>query len=451
MATNTLDYDPGFRNGRFRVAWYALLAVLLAVGGWATWRRISVGMASTNLTSISPWGAWVAFYIYFVGLSAGAFLVSTLANVFEVEGLEKIDRDALFAAIVSMVVALLFVWTDLGRMDRMYHPFLYRQATSALSWEVHAYVAYIGVLVTELYFSMRIDLARVAEQTEGWRAKLCGLLTLGRRETSEESHETDERWLKRAGLLGIPLAIFMVHGGTGVLFAVAKARPYWNSGLFPVIFVISAVVSGTAMVSALYVLRAKLLTGEALDRALMDRLGKLLAGFIAADAAFTAIDALIALNSLHPHEVETWLIVLFGEMSWSFWWFMVGCGWVLPLILLSKRSWRRSPIPLAAAGLSVVVGIVAVRFNIVVPPQILPVMEGLPHGSYFPTAIEWLTSAGMIAVGLLIYSLGAEVLPLRPLDAPEPAGATGASEANSADQTTPAAADGGRTDGGDDR
>src|SRR6056297_2208074 len=446
MATESssrFEFDPGFNDSRLRVAWYALLTVLLLVGAWAMWQRVGQGMRSTNLTSITPWGAWVAFYIYFVGLSAGAFLVSTLANVFEVTGLEKVERDALFAAIISMVVALLFVWTDLGRMDRMYHPFLWRQASSALSWEVHAYVAYITVLVTELYFSMRIDLARVAEETEGWRAKLCGLLTLGRRDTSEESHETDETWLKRAGLVGIPLAIFMVHGGTGVLFAVAKARPYWNSGLFPVIFVISAVVSGTAMVSALYVLRAKLLTGELLDRDLMDRLGKLLAAFIVADAAFTAIDALIALNSLHPHEVETWLIVLFGEMSWSFWWFMVGCGWVLPLLLLSKRSWRRSPIPLTVAGLSVVVGIVAVRFNIVVPPQILPVMEGLPHGSYFPTTIEWLTSAGMIAVGPLLYSLGAEVLPLRPLDAPESAGATGVDETNSADQTTPAATDGG--------
>jgi len=76
-------------------------------------------------------GAWVAFYIYFVGLSAGAFLVST-ANVFEIEGMHRIDRDALFAAIISMVVALLFVWIDLGRMDRMYFPFIWRQLTSAL-------------------------------------------------------------------------------------------------------------------------------------------------------------------------------------------------------------------------------------------------------------------------------------------------------------------------------
>ncbi|MDG5777526.1 polysulfide reductase NrfD [Haloarculaceae archaeon H-GB1-1] len=411
-----LEFDPGFIDDRLRAAWYAALGALLLIGGYATWLRISGGMQSTNLTSTTPWGAWVAFYIYFVGLSAGAFLVSTLANVFGVAGLHRIDRDALFAAIVSMVVALLFVWTDLGRMDRMYHPFLWRQITSALAWEVHAYVAYILVLTTELYFSMRYDLARVAEHGSGLRARLSGLLTLGRRQTTDASRQTDRTWLKRAGIVGIPLAIFMVHGGTGVLFAVSKARPYWNSGLFPVIFIVSAVLSGTALVILLYVLRTRLFDGDAVDPDLLDRLAKLLATFVVVDVALTAIEALVSIVSFHPHVVETWHVIAFGEMSWSFWWFMVGLGWVFPLVMLSKRSWRRTPWLMAVAGLSVVLGIIAVRFNIVVPPQIRPVMEGLPHGSYFPSAVEWATSVGMIAVGLLLYTIGAELLPLTPLE-----------------------------------
>jgi len=418
MATehSTFDFDPGFVDDRLRAAWYAFVGALLLVGAWATWLRVTGGMQSTNLTSITPWGAWVAFYIYFVGLSAGAFLVSTLANVFGVSGMHRVDRDALFAAIVSMVVALLFVWTDLGRMERMYHPFVWRQLTSALSWEVHAYVAYIGVLVTELYFSMRYDLARVAERGSGFRARLSGLLTLGRRQTTEASRETDLTWLKRAGILGIPLAIFLVHGGTGVLFAVSKARPYWNSGLFPIIFVVSAVLSGTALVIVLYVLRTRLFDDEPVDRDLLDTLAKLLAAFIVTDVALTAIEALVAVVSFHPHVVETWNIIAFGEMSWSFWWVMVGLGWVFPMVALTSRRWRRTPWAMVLAGLSVVVGIVAVRFNIVVPPQIRPVMEGLPHGAYFPSLVEWATSAGMIAVGLLLYTLGAELLPLTPLE-----------------------------------
>jgi len=106
---------------------------------------------------------------------------------------------------------------------------------------------------------------------------------------------------------------------------------------------------------------------------------------------------------------------MYGPMSWSFWWFMVGLSWVFPMVLLSKKSWRRTPSVMVLAGLSVVIGIIAVRFNIVIPAQILPVMEGAPHGSYFPTLVEWGSSIGIMAVGLLLYTLGAETLPLTPL------------------------------------
>jgi Ni/Fe-hydrogenase subunit HybB-like protein len=408
------DVDFGFESDRVRYGWYGLLTLLLLAGAYAVYLRVTQGMASTNLTSTTPWGAWVAFYIYFVGLSAGAFLVSTLSNVFEMEGMEKVDRDALLAAVISMAVALLFVWIDLGRMDRMWHPFVWRQITSPLMWEVHAYVAYIAVLIAELYFAMRVDLARLAARVEGWRGTLYRWLTLGRMDTSGHARERDETWLKRVGILGIPLAVFLVHGGTGVLFAVAKARPYWNSGLFPIIFVVSAVVSGAALVMALYAIRSKVLGGD-LDRSLLDRLAKLTAAFVLVDLAFFLIDMLIALNSLHPHDVETWLLILTGEMAWSFWLVMAVLGWVVPLTLFAKRSWRRTPWAMLLAAISVVVGIVGVRFNIVVPPLIVPVMEGLPAGEYFPTLVEWTTSLGIVAVGLTLYTIGVELLPLEPL------------------------------------
>ncbi len=414
--TDDVTFDPGFEHDTIRLGWYGLIGVLLLVGAYAMYLRVTGGMATTNMNSVTPWGAWVAFYIYFVGLSAGAFLVSTLSNVFGMEGMHKIDRDALLAAIIAMAVAMLFVWTDLGRMDRLFNVFLHRQFTSPLSWEVHAYLAYIAVLSVELYFAMRADLVRVSKMGSGIRATVASLLTLGRTSLSEAALESDEKWLKRFGIIGIPLAIFFVHGGTGVLFAVSKARPYWNSGLFPIIFVISAVVSGTALVMAVYVLRRKFFDGTPVDLALLDRLGQLLLAFILTDVAFTAIDALIALTTLERLHVGTWLLVMAGEMSWSFWGVMVGLGWVVPTILTSRRQWRRTPWLMVLAGLSVVVGIVGVRFNIVVPPLIMSVMEGLPQGDYVPTLVEWGTSFGIIGVGLLMYTLGAELLPLTPLD-----------------------------------
>ncbi|WP_254769121.1 NrfD/PsrC family molybdoenzyme membrane anchor subunit [Salinilacihabitans rarus] len=413
MATETRTRTVGLAGNRLRIGWYALLVVALAIGAYGGYLRLTEGLAATNLTSTVPWGAWVAFYIYFVGLSAGAFLVSTLSNVFDVEGMHEIEREALFVAIVSMVVALTFVLVDLGRMDRLWHPFAWRQPLSVLSWEVHAYVLYVAVLMGELYFSMRRDLVATSEDDDGIRGRLAGLLTLGRTDTSADALETDRTWLKRLGIVGIPLAIVFVHGGTGNLFAVAAARSYWFSALFPVIFITSAVVSGMALVALLYVLRGAL-GGRSIDTPLLERMAALLAGFILVDASLKVLEAFVGLYSLHPGHVESWLTIMTGEMWWSFWIVMVGMGWILPLVLLSRRDWRRRPGVVAAAGASVVLGVIGTRFNIVVPAQIEPALYGLPTGYYVPSTPEWLLSLGVVALGVLVYTVGAELLPLVP-------------------------------------
>ncbi|MFU8868412.1 NrfD/PsrC family molybdoenzyme membrane anchor subunit [Natronococcus sp.] len=413
MSTNTHTVTARLGGDRLRIAWYVLLLGLIAIGSYGGYLRLTEGLQSTNLSSGVPWGAWIAFYIYFVGLSAGAFLVSTLSNVFEVEGMHEIEREALFVAIVSMIVALTFVLVDIGRMERLWHVFAWRQPLSVLSWEVHAYALYIGVLSGELYFSMRRDLVETSENDDGLKGRLAGLLTLGRTDTSDEALETDRTWLKRLGIAGIPLAIVFVHGGTGNLFAVAAAREYWFSALFPVIFITSAVVSGMALVALLYVVRAKL-SHRTLDSALLERMAALLAGFIVLDASLKTLEAFIGLYSLHPGEVQAWLTIMTGEMWWSFWLVMVGLGWVLPLALLHRSDWRRKPKFVAAAGASVVLGVVGTRFNIVVPAQLEPALEGLSMGAYVPSTPEWLLSIGVIAFGVLLYSIGTELLPLVP-------------------------------------
>src|SRR5699024_12073319 len=52
--------------------WIGILMVLFAIGGYFIIERLVVGLTTTNLSSFTPWGAWIAFYIFFVGLSAGS-------------------------------------------------------------------------------------------------------------------------------------------------------------------------------------------------------------------------------------------------------------------------------------------------------------------------------------------------------------------------------------------
>ncbi len=56
-----------------------IIAVVgLVVGGIGLIDRLTNGLNPTALTSYIPWGLWVAFYLFFLGLSAGAFLVTIM-------------------------------------------------------------------------------------------------------------------------------------------------------------------------------------------------------------------------------------------------------------------------------------------------------------------------------------------------------------------------------------
>ena len=56
------------------------LTLGIVIGFIGVYERLTTGHLYANYGSIIPWGLWVALYIYFVGLSAGAFLISSLVN-----------------------------------------------------------------------------------------------------------------------------------------------------------------------------------------------------------------------------------------------------------------------------------------------------------------------------------------------------------------------------------
>ncbi|WP_282433804.1 NrfD/PsrC family molybdoenzyme membrane anchor subunit, partial [Desulfosporosinus sp. I2] len=64
-----------------------------------------------------------------------------------------------------------------------------------------------------------------------------------------------------------------------MLFAGVKARPFWNSGLLPVILVVSALVASTALLLVFYVIRTKVM-GREVDKEMVKSLAGLLTLFL---------------------------------------------------------------------------------------------------------------------------------------------------------------------------
>lgn len=381
--------------------------------------RLQTGLKVSALTTPIPWGMWVSFYIYFIGLSAGSFLFSTLIYVFGQKDLEKAGRIALVSAVLALIAGIFFIWIDLGHPERVFYVFTHWNHTSVLAWEILFYNFYIACIFAELWFLMRCDLAHLRDTTSGWKKKLYGLLALGwqcpkTKEGFLACHNQSLKITAILGAIGVPLAIG-VHGGTGAIFAVVKARPYWYSPLFPIIFLVSALVSGAGLMTCLYAVFGKR------DRSyptIVQRLATWLIIFLSIDILLIIAELLVGLYGGIPDHLEVWKAIMFGDYWYVFWLGQIGLAMVVPILIYIYK--RDSVAALGVAGFCVVVGIVAVRFNLVIPAFIAAPIPGLEHAyqesrflfHYFPSLVEWALSFGIISLVAFLFGLAFEVLPM---------------------------------------
>jgi molybdopterin-containing oxidoreductase family membrane subunit len=399
------------KNKSLPLAYWTLLGVIAAVGVAAIYVRSLLGLKVTNLTSLVPWGLWVAFYIYFIGLSAGSFLISTMIYVFGLKRFEPIGRLALFAAFIALSTGLVFILLDLGHMERFWTVFVNRSSTSVLEWEIHFYNLYLAIMLAELWLLMRRDLIRRGQQP-GFVGTLCRVLAFGNNDLSDASAAKDMRMVKILGTLGVPVAIG-VHGGTGAIFAVVKARPYWYTGLFPLIFIVSALASGGALLTFIYAFFGR---KDQAHLPLVTALGKMVAGFLALDLIFLGSELLVGLYGNVPDHVAVYRSIMFGPFWYVFWIGQLGLGAVAPLYLVLNRRTGSSSGWVGVASALIVVGIVAVRLNIVIPPFTVPLLPGVdtayPLGRF--ATFDFTGFAGaLFGLAIILFVLATAVITAR--------------------------------------
>jgi len=396
-----------------RVFWAVGLFGLLAFA-WALYVRFFVHPDASNLGSVVPWGLHVAQYIYFVGLSAGSFLISSLVYVFGMKRFEPIGRLAVFTAIVTLILALLTIGLDIGHIERFWHVFLFVNPTSPMAWMIWMYTIYMLLLFVEFWFLMRRDLV-VASRQPGWRGPLSRILALGSRDASDTSLARDMRVVKIAATIGVPLAI-MFHGGVGALFGVLASRAYWHTPLFPVIFIVGALASGGA---ALVVASALFQEGWKAHREMIVDLGRLVLAFLLLDIGLQISEILIGLYGANPGYLESISLVVAGPYWFAFWVVQVGFGMGVSLVCLATPL-RRDPRAVVVGCAAIAIAFVGVRLNIVLPGMSPEEVRGLTQAvsdprvtsDYFPSIWEWILSFGIMAFGLVVFGLGEIFLPL---------------------------------------
>jgi molybdopterin-containing oxidoreductase family membrane subunit len=394
-------------------AFWGLGIALIIAGSWAWIDRWVNAEKNVNYGSVVPWGLWVAVYIYFIGLSAGAFLVSSLVFVFNMSRFESIGRLALFTAVVTLLLALLSISADLGHTFRAWHVLVYPNFESPMAWMIWLYSAYFGLVCLELWFVLRHDFV-VGAREPGLRGSIYRLLSLGSKDDSAASAASDRQVVRLLAAIGIPLAI-MFHGGVGSLFGVISSRPAWHGGMFPILFLVSALASGGALLA---VVSAIFQDGLRRNRETVVALGTLVLGLLLLDALFLISETLVGFYGNEPARIASLKLVYGGPYWWVFWFWQLGLGTLIPLALLSLPT-RRDPRLVALACGLIVIGFLAVRLNIVIPGLADEQLAGLTRAfdspristDYVPSFMEFSFSAGIVGIGLVLFGIGEWLLP----------------------------------------
>ncbi|GIW13282.1 MAG: hypothetical protein KatS3mg062_0721 [Tepidiforma sp.] len=397
-----------------KLGFWTLGIVLILVGSWAWIDRWINGDRHTNYGSIVPWGLWVAAYIYFIGLSAGSFLVSSLVYVFNIKRFESVGRLALYSAVVTLILALLSISADLGHPFRAWHVLVYPNFRSPMAWMIWLYSAYFILLLLELWFVLRHDLV-VGAGRPGWRARIYRILVFGSRDASPETLASDRQVVRVLATIGVPLAV-MFHGGVGSLFGVVSSRPAWHGGLFPILFLVSALVSGGAL---LVLVSAIFQDGLRRNRETVQALATLVLGLLLFDLLLQVSETLVGFYGNEPDRVENLRLVYGGPYWWVFWVWQLGVGTVVPIALLALPRTRRNPAIAAAACGLIAIGFLAVRLNIVIPGLADEQLQGLTaawHSArfstdYVPSPMEFTFTAGLVGIGLVLFGIGEWFLP----------------------------------------
>src|ERR1035437_1203040 len=151
--------------------WMAALASAVAAGVLLWWRQWEQGLALTGMSRDVAWGLYIGQFTFFVGVAASAVTVvlPDYLHGWKAFGLVVILGELL--AIASVVVAMLFVFVDLGRPDRLLNVMLHPSPSSLMFWDLLALAGYLG---------LNVILARAARAAAG-RDRRCAARRLGAR------------------------------------------------------------------------------------------------------------------------------------------------------------------------------------------------------------------------------------------------------------------------------
>jgi tetrathionate reductase subunit C len=290
-----------------------------------------------NVFHHSPLEFPIAIYFYLTGLSAGSFLLSTLAYGFGLQKYKPIGLLGVSMAVILLILAPFNLIIDLEQPMRFWHLFPYLNLKSPITY---------GTFLLSLY---------------PINALIYGYFM----------YKKNYKLTRLFGFIGIPLAI-SVHGYTGFILALSKARALWNTALMPILFLVSAMVSGIALMMLAVSIKQRYFSKDRYaHNEIIFELGKILSATIALDL-FLILSDILVLQTADTEAHHAAMLILTGGFSLLFVGVEIILGSLLPLFLLNIPKFKKKIYFHVIAAILVMLGILAMRYVMVIGGQSIP-------------------------------------------------------------------------------
>ena len=381
------------------------VAAMVMVVGIVLWViQLTGGMVQTGMRNLDSWGLYITSFMFFVGLSAGGLIISSVPKAFGIAGFGGISKVAVMSSIACTVAAIGLVVVDLGQPVRLWELFAYSNLGSPLMWDIVVLGTYLILSCVYLWAQVRADVGKV-------------------------SHTA----LRVISVVALVCAV-LVHSVTAWIFGLQQGREMWHTALLAPWFVSSALVCGTALVMVV-VMALRKVGYLRLDQSYMVKLAKLLGAFVMVDLYFFGCDLL---NEAFPggSGVEVVVMLTSGPLAPYFWMEVVGCA--ICAVICFTPALRTNTL-LVIGALLAILGIFCKRVQLLVGGFQLAnidytgTLTPLSHQAwdtgmtsiytpmiYWPTPLEFGVTLGVVALGVLVFLLGIKFLPLRPAEEASP-------------------------------
>ncbi len=326
-----------------------------------------------------PWGALIAAYVFFVVTSTGLCIVSSVGHVFGIENFEPIAKRAVYMSIVTIVAGFIVIAFEIENTWRMpVGNVVGANLSSNIWWMGTLYGAYLVFMIGEFILLQK------------------------------DSHKKAAYF----GLAGLISGI-AAHSNLGAVFGLLNGRPFWHGPYMPIYFIASAALSGcVTIIFCTYIAHKVNKWQMSYDQEkAMQSVAKMAALTIAILIFFTIWKVIAGVAGHPPGKVLAMEALLNGPYSINFWVGEIAFGMLIPfIIILAVRAKNMGA--LFIASFCAILGIFAMRYDLVILGQVIPHYYGMDMVdyptlfSYKPTLHELMVAASGLTFCLFFLFLG---------------------------------------------